>query len=47
MKIVVIDGQGGSIGASLVSKIKNENLDALVYGLGTNYFSSKAMKGWS
>lgn len=44
MKIVVIDGQGGSIGASLVSKIKKENLDAVVYGLGTNYFSSKAMK---
>ncbi len=44
MKIVVIDGQGGSIGASLVSKIKKENLGAVVYGLGTNYFSSKAMK---
>ena len=44
MKIVVIDGQGGSIGASLVNKIKKENLGAVVYGLGTNYFSSKAMK---
>ncbi|KWZ79165.1 hypothetical protein HMPREF3200_00223 [Anaerococcus tetradius] len=44
MKIVVIDGQGGSIGASLISKIKKNNIEALVYGLGTNYFSSKAMK---
>ncbi|WP_311516390.1 DUF3842 family protein [uncultured Anaerococcus sp.] len=44
MKIVIIDGQGGSLGASLVSKIKNKNLDAIVYGIGTNYFSSKAMK---
>lgn len=44
MKIVIIDGQGGSIGASLVSKIKNKNIDCTIYGIGTNYFASKAMK---
>lgn len=44
MKIVIVDGQGGSIGASLVSKIKENKIEAVVYGLGTNYFSSKAMK---
>ena len=44
MKIVIIDGQGGSIGASLVSKIKNKDIDCTIYGIGTNYFASKAMK---
>lgn len=44
MKIVIIDGQGGSIGASLVSKIKDKNINCTVYGIGTNYFASKAMK---
>lgn len=44
MKIVIIDGQGGSIGASLVSKIKSEDIACTIYGIGTNYFASKAMK---
>lgn len=44
MKIVIIDGQGGSIGASLVSKIKDKDMDCIIYGIGTNYFASKAMK---
>ena len=44
MKIVIIDGQGGSIGASLVSKIKDKDMDCTIYGIGTNYFASKAMK---
>lgn len=44
MKIVIIDGQGGSIGASLVSKIKDKDIDCTIYGIGTNYFASKAMK---
>lgn len=44
MKIVVVDGQGGSIGASLVEKIKNNLDDVEVFGLGVNYFASKTMK---
>ncbi|MDO5047086.1 MAG: DUF3842 family protein [Anaerococcus sp.] len=44
MKIVVVDGQGGSIGASLVGKIKKRLDGAQVCGIGVNYFASKLMK---
>lgn len=44
MNIVVVDGQGGSIGASLVEKIKNRDNTVKLCGLGVNYFASKAMK---
>ena len=44
MKILIIDGQGGGIGASLVKKIKQKDENIKLMGLATNYFATKAMK---
>lgn len=42
-KIVVIDGQGGRLGALLCEAIKKESFDAEVYGVGTNSVATAAM----
>jgi hypothetical protein len=42
-KIVVIDGQGGGIGALLVSRLKAETGQHEVYAIGTNSFATSAM----
>lgn len=43
MKIVIIDGQGGKIGANLINKILNHNLNIELYGIGTNSLATSAM----
>lgn len=42
-KIVVIDGQGGRMGAALVSQLKTLDLPAQVIGLGANSAATAAM----
>ena len=42
MKIVVIDGQGGSLGKALVEGIK-ERLDREIYAVGTNSIATSVM----
>jgi len=42
-KIVVIDGQGGKIGALLVSRLKAQAGQAEVYAIGTNSLATSAM----
>ncbi len=42
-KIVVIDGQGGRMGAALVAQLKTLNLPAQVIALGTNSAATAAM----
>ena len=42
-KIVVIDGQGGRLGALLCEAIKKEAIDAEVHGIGTNSVATAAM----
>lgn len=43
MKIVIIDGQGGKIGANLINKILNHNPNIELYGIGTNSLATSAM----
>ena len=43
MKIVVIDGQGGKLGKSIVEQIKNNYKDAFVMAVGTNSAATAAM----
>ena len=43
MKIVVIDGQGGKIGACLVNKILEKKPDLDIYAIGTNSMATAAM----
>jgi hypothetical protein len=42
-KIVVIDGQGGKIGALLTSRIKTLPGEFRIYGIGTNSIAAAAM----
>ena len=42
-KIVVIDGQGGKIGALLVSRLKAQAGQAEIYAIGTNSIATSAM----
>ena len=42
-KIVVIDGQGGKIGAMLVGKLKGEPGQHEIYAIGTNSIATSAM----
>ena len=42
MKIVIIDGQGGSLGKSLTEKIKSR-FDCEIYAIGTNSIATSAM----
>ncbi len=43
MKLVVIDGQGGGVGRSLVSALKNRMPDQPILALGTNVQATSAM----
>ena len=43
MKIVIIDGQGGKIGSSLINKILNRLPDLELYAIGTNSMATAAM----
>ncbi|MBQ9845171.1 MAG: DUF3842 family protein [Oscillospiraceae bacterium] len=42
MKIVIIDGQGGSLGKTLVEKIKSR-CNCTLYAIGTNSIATAAM----
>jgi hypothetical protein len=43
MKIIVIDGQGGKLGAMLVARIKAEACDTELIAIGTNSIATAAM----
>lgn len=43
MRVVIIDGQGGRIGQSLVEKIKEANLSCDITAIGTNSAATAAM----
>ncbi len=43
MKIVVIDGQGGKIGQTLVEQLKQELPDCKLIAIGTNSIATSAM----
>jgi len=43
MRILVIDGQGGKLGALLVAELKNRKPDAQVIAVGTNGIATSAM----
>ena len=42
-KVLVIDGQGGSIGRALVEEIKKEKKEVVIYALGTNSTATENM----
>ena len=42
MKVVIIDGQGGSLGKALTEKIKSR-VNSKVYAIGTNSIATAAM----
>lgn len=44
MKIIVIDGQGGGIGKTLVASIKAECRNAVITAIGTNSIATLAMQ---
>lgn len=44
MDILVVDGQGGGIGKSLIEAIKKEIEDVYIIAVGTNSAASNAMK---
>ena len=43
MKLVIIDGQGGKIGKLLIEKLKNAEIGAEIYAIGTNAIATSAM----
>ena len=43
MKILVIDGQGGSLGNSIISKLIDERIDAEIIAIGTNSLATQNM----
>ena len=43
MKIVVIDGQGGSVGRMLIEKMLSRKLDAEIIAIGTNSIATANM----
>ncbi len=43
MKIVVIDGQGGKMGSSLISKMLQKRPDLELYAIGTNSVATSSM----
>ena len=43
MKIVVIDGQGGKMGSTIIAKILNRFPDLELYAIGTNSMATSAM----
>ena len=44
MEIVVIDGQGGGIGRSVIETLKKEINDIFIIGVGTNSTATNNMK---
>ncbi|MEG0366704.1 MAG: DUF3842 family protein, partial [Coprobacillus sp.] len=44
MEIVVIDGQGGGVGRSIVEAIKENLDDVFVIGVGTNSIATNSLK---
>ena len=44
MEIVVIDGQGGGIGKSIIETLKKEINDTYIIGIGTNSAATNNMK---
>lgn len=44
MKIVIVDGQGGSIGSALVSRLLTKYPYADIIAIGTNSIATKTMK---
>lgn len=43
MKILIVDGQGGKLGAQVVSLIKQLNKDFEIIAIGTNSIATQAM----
>lgn len=43
MRIVIVDGQGGSIGRDIIKKIKSENIACAITAVGTNSAATAAM----
>lgn len=43
MKITIIDGQGGRIGKTVIEQIKERQIDAELYAIGTNTTATAAM----
>lgn len=44
MEIVVVDGQGGGIGRSVIEALKNEFSDVFIIAVGTNSTATNNMK---
>ncbi len=44
MKIVVIDGQGGSLGKIIVGQLKKEIPETDIFAIGTNSIATSAMR---
>lgn len=45
LKIVIMDGQGGALGKSVVEAIKRKNIKAEIIVIGTNSIATSAMLG--
>ena len=43
MKIVIIDGQGGRMGRSVIEQLKKSDPDLELYAIGTNSIATSAM----
>lgn len=43
MKIIVIDGQGGSLGKAIISRLLEENIKVEIIALGTNSTATQNM----
>ena len=43
MKITVIDGQGGRIGKTVIERIRERQIKAELYAIGTNTTATAAM----
>ena len=43
MKVLIIDGQGGKLGAEVINLIKNKNLELEIIAVGTNALATQAM----
>ena len=43
MKIIVIDGQGGRIGKTVIEQIREAKIDCTITALGTNSLATSAM----
>lgn len=44
MEIIVIDGQGGGVGRSVIEAIKNNIKDTFIIGVGTNSIATNSLK---